>query len=56
VTKSTEGGRRRRLTISRLALSHNPSVALPSQIVDCERIRYLNIRWNDLDRFPEVVR
>ncbi|KAK5171328.1 RAM signaling network component [Saxophila tyrrhenica] len=41
--------------VERLALSHNPSVALPSQIVECERIRYLNIRWNDLERFPDVV-
>lgn len=40
----------------RLALSHNPQIAVPSQIVQCNRLRYLNIRWNKLRHFPEAVR
>ena len=39
----------------RLALSHNPQIAVPSQIVQCDRLRYLNIRWNQLTQFPETV-
>jgi hypothetical protein len=39
----------------RLALSHNPSCILPSEVVRCDRLRYLNLRWNKLDRFPTVV-
>ncbi|TKA73107.1 hypothetical protein B0A55_04840 [Friedmanniomyces simplex] len=41
--------------VERLALSHNPQVAIPSQIVLCDRLRYLNIRWNQLKHFPEAV-
>lgn len=44
-----------RLTTCRLALSHNPQIAVPSQIVQCDRLRYLNIRWNQLKYFPEAV-
>jgi len=42
--------------VDRLALSHNPQIAVPSQIVQCDRLRYLNIRWNQLRYFPEAVR
>ncbi|KAK3632373.1 RAM signaling network component [Elasticomyces elasticus] len=41
--------------VERLALSHNPQIAVPSQIVLCDRLRYLNIRWNQLKHFPEAV-
>lgn len=44
-----------RLTGGRLALSHNPQISVPSQIVQCDRLRYLNIRWNQLSVFPESV-
>ncbi|KAK5127644.1 hypothetical protein LTR85_006985 [Meristemomyces frigidus] len=41
--------------VERLALSHNPQIAVPSQIVQCDRLRYLNIRWNQLKHFPHAV-
>lgn len=41
--------------VERLALSHNPSIALPHEIVQCDRLRYLNLRWNGLRQFPEVL-
>ena len=41
---------------NRLALSHNPSCLLPREIVQCDRLRYLNLRWNKLELFPAVVR
>ncbi|GAB1742450.1 hypothetical protein NU219Hw_g7996t1 [Hortaea werneckii] len=41
--------------VERLALSHNPQIAVPSQIVQCNRLRYLNIRWNKLRHFPEAI-
>ncbi|KAK4549610.1 hypothetical protein LTR36_004911 [Oleoguttula mirabilis] len=41
--------------VERLALSHNPQIAVPSQIVQCDRLRYLNIRWNQLKHFPTAV-
>lgn len=45
-----------RLTAFRLALSHNPRIALPLEIGQCDRLRYLNLRWNKLQHFPEAVR
>ena len=45
----------------RLALSHNdlycdtPSF-LPTDIMQCHRLRYLNLRWNSLPGFPQAVR
>ncbi|KAK3113985.1 RAM signaling network component [Teratosphaeriaceae sp. CCFEE 6253] len=41
--------------VERLALSHNPQIAVPTQIVLCDRLRYLNIRWNQLKQFPDAV-
>ncbi|KYG49080.1 hypothetical protein M433DRAFT_82746 [Acidomyces richmondensis BFW] len=41
--------------VERLALSHNPQISVPPQIVQCDRLRYLNIRWNNLKYFPEAV-
>nr|POE52091.1 leucine-rich repeat-containing protein sog2 [Quercus suber] len=41
--------------VERLALSHNPQITLPTQIVQCDRLRYLNLRWNQLKLFPEAV-
>ncbi|KAK5134258.1 hypothetical protein LTR08_006802 [Meristemomyces frigidus] len=41
--------------VERLALSHNPQIAVPSQIIQCDRLRYLNLRWNQLKYFPEAV-
>lgn len=44
------------LTARRLALSHNPRITLPIEIGQCDRLRYLNLRWNKLKHFPEAVR
>lgn len=41
--------------VERLALSHNPQIAVPTQIVQCDRLRYLNLRWNHLKYFPEAI-
>ena len=41
--------------VERLALSHNPSIAVPREIVRCDRLRYLNLRWNGLRQFPEAI-
>jgi hypothetical protein len=41
--------------VERLALSHNPQIAVPSQIIQCDRLRYLNLRWNQLKYFPDAI-
>ncbi|GAB7365235.1 hypothetical protein MBLNU230_g6320t1 [Neophaeotheca triangularis] len=41
--------------VARLALAHNPDLSVPRQIVQCNRLRYLNLRWNELTHFPEAV-
>ncbi|EMC97600.1 hypothetical protein BAUCODRAFT_122033 [Baudoinia panamericana UAMH 10762] len=41
--------------VERLALSHNVQIAIPTQIVQCGRLRYLNLRGNQLRHFPEAV-
>ncbi|KAM0715280.1 hypothetical protein Q7P37_008778 [Cladosporium fusiforme] len=41
--------------VERLALSHNPQIAVPTQIIQCDRLRYLNLRWNQLKHFPEAI-
>jgi hypothetical protein len=42
--------------LHRLALSHNASCILPLELAQCDRLRYLNMRWNKLDHFPTAVR
>lgn len=44
------------LTLTRLAVSHNPRISLPTEIGQCDRLRYLNLRWNKLRQFPDAVR
>ncbi|CAK1362557.1 uncharacterized protein RHO25_007185 [Cercospora beticola] len=41
--------------VERLALSHNRNIQLPTEIAQCDRLRYLNLRWNKLRAFPEAV-
>ncbi|CAK4026800.1 Leucine-rich repeat-containing sog2 [Lecanosticta acicola] len=41
--------------VERLALSHNPRISIPLAIGQCDRLRYLNLRWNKLKHFPEAV-
>lgn len=48
---------RTRLTDTpRLALSHNLLASLPSRLIECKRLRYLNVRYNAMREFPEAVR
>jgi hypothetical protein len=39
----------------RLALSHNLLASLPSRLIECKRLRYLNVRYNAMREFPEAV-
>jgi hypothetical protein len=59
----SRGPRRRRLSLAheancspRLALSHNLLTTLPSRIVECKRLRYLNVRYNAMREIPDCVR
>jgi hypothetical protein len=40
----------------RLALSNNLLTTLPQRIVECKRLRYLNLRYNALREVPDAVR
>jgi Leucine-rich repeat (LRR) protein len=40
----------------RLALSHNLLTTLPSRLIECKRLRYLNVRYNSMREIPEAVR
>lgn len=39
----------------RLALSHNLLATLPLRLIECKRLRYLNVRYNAMREFPEAV-
>jgi Leucine-rich repeat (LRR) protein len=41
---------------ARLALSHNLLSTLPTRLVECQRLRYLNVRYNAMREIPEAVR
>ena len=40
----------------RLALSHNLLQTLPLRLIECKRLRYLNVRYNSMREIPEAVR
>ena len=40
----------------RLALSHNLLSTLPSRLIECKRLRYLNVRYNAMREIPNAVR
>lgn len=42
--------------LHRLALSHNLLTTLPLRLVECKRLRYLNVRYNAMREIPEAVR
>lgn len=42
--------------VHRLALSHNLLSTLPSRLIECKRLRYLNVRHNAMREIPEAVR
>lgn len=44
-----------RAEIERLALSHNLLASLPLRLIECKRLRYLNVRYNAMREFPEAV-
>ncbi|CAI6338588.1 unnamed protein product [Periconia digitata] len=44
-----------RLEIERLALSHNLLSTLPSRLIECKRLRYLNVRYNAMREIPEAI-
>jgi len=44
-----------RSEIERLALSHNLLATLPQRLVECRRLRYLNVRYNAMREIPPVV-
>jgi Leucine-rich repeat (LRR) protein len=45
-----------RAEIERLALSHNLLATLPSRLIECRRLRYLNVRYNAMREIPSAVR
>ncbi|KAF2872433.1 RAM signaling pathway protein-domain-containing protein [Massariosphaeria phaeospora] len=44
-----------RADIERLALSHNLLSTLPSRIIECQRLRYLNVRYNAMREIPDCI-
>ncbi|KAE8843483.1 hypothetical protein HRS9122_04586 [Pyrenophora teres f. teres] len=44
-----------RAEIERLALSHNLLSTLPSRLVECRRLRYLNVRYNAMREIPNAI-
>ncbi|KAJ4357959.1 RAM signaling network component [Didymosphaeria variabile] len=44
-----------RAEIERLALSHNLLTTLPSRLIECKRLRYLNVRYNALREIPDCI-
>lgn len=40
---------------SRLALSHNLLTTLPSRLIECKRLRYLNVRYNSMREIPDAI-
>ncbi|ORX98520.1 hypothetical protein BCR34DRAFT_593162 [Clohesyomyces aquaticus] len=45
-----------RAEIERLALSHNQLSSLPTRLIECKRLRYLNVRYNAMREIPQAVR
>ncbi|KAF1939740.1 cell morphogenesis protein-like protein Sog2 [Clathrospora elynae] len=41
--------------IERLALSHNLLATLPTRLVECRRLRYLNVRYNAMREIPSAI-
>ncbi|KAI4688524.1 uncharacterized protein J4E84_004454 [Alternaria hordeiaustralica] len=44
-----------RAEIERLALSHNLLATLPSRLIECRRLRYLNVRYNAMREIPNAI-
>ncbi|KAL1797397.1 hypothetical protein ACET3X_004003 [Alternaria dauci] len=44
-----------RAEIERLALSHNLLSTLPSRLIECRRLRYLNVRYNAMREIPSAI-
>lgn len=41
--------------MARLALSHNLLQTLPSRLIECKRLRYLNVRYNSMREIPSAI-
>ncbi|KAJ4365264.1 RAM signaling network component [Neocucurbitaria cava] len=44
-----------RVEIERLALSHNLLSTLPLRLIECKRLRYLNVRYNAMREIPDAI-
>ncbi|KAF2471512.1 uncharacterized protein BDR25DRAFT_333664 [Lindgomyces ingoldianus] len=44
-----------RAEIERLALSHNQLTTLPLRLIECKRLRYLNVRYNAMREIPDAI-
>ncbi|KAH7125335.1 RAM signaling pathway protein-domain-containing protein [Dendryphion nanum] len=44
-----------RAEIERLALSHNLLTTLPLRLIECKRLRYLNVRYNAMREIPDAI-
>ncbi|KAF2848931.1 cell morphogenesis protein-like protein Sog2 [Plenodomus tracheiphilus IPT5] len=44
-----------RTEIERLALSHNLLSTLPLRLIECKRLRYLNVRYNAMREIPAAI-
>ncbi|KAF2117707.1 cell morphogenesis protein-like protein Sog2 [Lophiotrema nucula] len=44
-----------RAEIERLALSHNLLSTLPLRLIECRRLRYLNVRYNAMREIPAAI-
>ncbi|KAF2635102.1 cell morphogenesis protein-like protein Sog2 [Massarina eburnea CBS 473.64] len=44
-----------RIEIERLALSHNLLSTLPNRLIECKRLRYLNVRYNLIREIPDAI-
>ncbi|KAH7359997.1 cell morphogenesis protein-like protein Sog2 [Pyrenochaeta sp. MPI-SDFR-AT-0127] len=44
-----------RAEIERLALSHNLLSTLPLRLIECKRLRYLNVRYNAMREIPDAI-
>ncbi|KAF2742414.1 hypothetical protein M011DRAFT_412755 [Sporormia fimetaria CBS 119925] len=44
-----------RAEIERLAIAHNLLTTVPSRLVECKRLRYLNVRYNQIRELPDAI-
>lgn len=42
-------------TVRKLAISDNPHINIPTEILNLQRLTFLNLRWCNLDHIPDAV-